>query len=262
MALHLVHGIAIASLRFPYWSQPQRHARVQIWSAHLLHILAIRLDVSGTPVQGATPAMLVANHVSWLDVYALNAICPAQFVAKTEIGSWPLLGLFARKSGTVFIDRTRRRDILRVNAQLATLMRKGTKIAVFPEGTTTEGNSILPFRPPLLQSAIACDARLQAVAIRYERTDGSPCREASFVGDTTFAAALWLVLTQPVIHARLHFLPAVTCSGKHRKVLAREAERSIARALNLYPVNFPVRRAPETALKPLMGAAFQPTANM
>lgn len=237
VALHLAYGIAIATFRFPWLALPQRNAHVQRWSAGLLRILAIRLDVSGTSARDATPVMIVANHVSWLDVYALNAVCPASFVAKTEIGRWPLLGLFARKSGTVFIDRARRRDILRVNTQLAALMRAGAMITVFPEGTTTEGNAILPFRAPLLQSAVACDARLQPVAIRYERADGSLCSEAGFVGDTTFAAALWLVLAQPVIRARLQFLPSVACAGMHRKALARGAEHSIAGALNLRAAN-------------------------
>lgn len=177
--------------------------------------------------------MIVANHVSWLDVYALNAICPAHFVAKSEVGRWPLLGLFARKSGTVFIDRARKRDILRVNAEIASLLRAGALLAVFPESTTTEGNAMLPFRPALLQPAVECNARLQPAAIRYERADGSLCSAACFVGDTTFAAALWLVLMQPGIHARLQFLPAIECDGLHRKTLARATEARIAGALGL-----------------------------
>jgi len=175
--------------------------------------------------------MIVANHVSWLDIYALNAICPARFVAKSEIGRWPLIGLFARQCGTVFIDRARRRDILRVNALLTALLREGTTVAVFPEGTTSVGDTVLPFRPPLLQSAVACDARLQAVAIRYENADGSPCRHASFVGDTTFGATLWLVMKQPTIHAHLAFLPPLQCSGESRKRLARTTERDIANVI-------------------------------
>ena len=217
MALHLASGLAVALFLFPRLAAVQRSARVQLWSLQLLRILAIRLNLTGVAPQAAAPAvMVVANHVSWLDVYALNAVCPAYFVAKSEIGRWPLIGLFARTCGTVFIDRTRRRDILRVNALLATLLDAGARAAVFPEGTTSPGDTILPFRPPLLQAAVACNANLQPVAIRYERPDGSRCREASFVGDTTFAATLWLVLTQPAFHVHLHFLPAVRCGATSR----------------------------------------------
>ena len=224
----------MVTIFFPRMHPVARNRLVQQWSAHLLRILAIRLEVSGTLMREPVAVMLVANHVSWIDVYALNAICPAYFVAKSEIGRWPLLGLLARKSGTVFIERTRKRDILRVNAQIASMLRTGAIMAVFPEGTTTEGNAVLPFRPPLLQPAVECNVWLQPVAIRYEGADGSLCSAACFVGDTTFAAALWLVLMQPGIHARLQFLPAIHCGGTHRKALARATEFSIASALGLH----------------------------
>ena len=236
VALHLAWGVALVLTVFPRRTQAARNLRVQRWSAHLLRILAVQLDVTGTLTPaGTTPAMLVANHVSWLDIYVLNALCPAHFVAKSEVGRWPLIGLFARRSGTVFIDRARKRDILRVNAELANLMRAGSIIAVFPEGTTTEGDSVLTFRPPLLQAAVACGAHLQAVAIRYERPDGGRCAAAHFVGDTTLAAASWQALTQRAIHARVQLLPAVSCAGGCRKTLAHGAQRDVA--LALAPVN-------------------------
>ena len=211
----------------------QRAARVQRWSACLLHILAVRLEISGVPAHGTAPAMLVANHVSWLDVYALNAVRPARFVTKADVLHWPLIGFFAHKAGSVFIDRSRRRDILRVNALMAALLREGETVAVFPEGTTSTGDAVLPFRPPLLQPAVVCGAHLQAVAIRYARADGSLCSEADFAGDKTLFSALLQVLTQPVIHARLQFLPPIACSGLHRRDLAREAEQQVAGALGL-----------------------------
>ena len=220
-------------LRFPRLAPARRNERVQRWSLRLLRILAIRLEVSGNLTPGSTPVMIVANHVSWLDVYALNAVCPAHFVAKSEIGRWPVLGLFARRSGTVFVERARKRDLLRVNAQITSLLHAGAMVAVFPEGTTTEGSGVLPFRPPLLQPAVDCDARVQAVAIRYERADGSLCREACFVGDTTFGTAMWLVLRQPAIRARLQFLPPLTSGGRHRRDLARSAAQGVAGALAL-----------------------------
>lgn len=228
-----MRGIALAACIFPRLAPKQRACHVQRWSARLLHILAVQLEISGVPARGAAPVMLVANHVSWLDVYALNAMCPARFVAKADILRWPLIGLFARKAGSVFIDRSRRRDILRVNAQMAALLRQGETVAVFPEGTTSTGDAVLPFRAPLLQPAVDCNARVQGVAIRYARTDGSLCSEADFTADKTLFGALLLVLTQPVVHARLQFLPPIAGAGKHRRVLAREAEEQVAGALGL-----------------------------
>ena len=177
--------------------------------------------------------MLVANHVSWLDVYALNAALPVRFIAKSEVGKWPLIGVFARRAGTLFVERTRRSDVVRLNAQVETLLRKGEKIALFPEGTTSSGHGVLPFLAPLLQPAVTCNALVQAVAIRYTRADGSLCSEADYAGDKSLLAALLLVLTQPVIQAQLQFLPAITCDNGHRRDVARAAETQIAAVLGV-----------------------------
>lgn len=259
VAWHLAHGLLLVSFRFSGCSIAAQSDSIQRWSARLLDILAIRLDLSGSlPHSSTVPAMLVANHVSWLDIYALNAVCPAQFVAKSEIARWPLLGRFARKAGTVFIERTRKRDILRVNRELAAHMRAGTRITVFAEGTTTAGDGVLPFRPALLQAAIACEAQVYAVAIRYERLDGSLCREAAFTGDTSLGAALWLVLKQPAMRVHLQLLPAVPSRSAQRKRLARETRQRVASALHwraavmasaahaepACPHDFPIRSQP------------------
>jgi 1-acyl-sn-glycerol-3-phosphate acyltransferase len=233
VALHLAQGIATAAIVLPWLAPAARAARVQRWSARLLHILAVRLKVSGAPASDATPVMIVANHVSWLDVYALNAVRPVRFVAKSEVGRWPLIGMFARRAGTLFVERARPTDVFRVNALVEVLLRNGETIALFPEGTTSSGHGVLPFRAPLLQPAIQCNAHLQAVAIRYTRADGSLCSEADYTGDKSLLTALRLLLTQPVIHLQLQFLPALLCDGRHRRDVAHEAEERIAAALGL-----------------------------
>ena len=233
VAWHLAHGLALVTFRFSGLALAPRQRLIGQWSARLLHILGVRLSVSGTWLPGEQPAMLVANHVSWLDIYVLNALCPSHFVAKSEIAHWPLLGPLARKSGTVFIERARKRDILRVNAALTELLREGARIAVFPEGTTSAGNTVLPFRPALLQAAVNCGAPVCPIALRYERIDGSLCAEAAFTGDTSFAAALWQVLKQPAIRVHLQVFPAAQGAPiAERKALARDAQRCVARALD------------------------------
>lgn len=245
VAWHLAHGIALVLFRFPASSLAGRDRMIQAWSARLLRILAVQLELSGTP-PAATTAMLAANHVSWLDVYVLNAVCPARFVAKSEIAGWPLIGVLARGSGNLFIRRGSKRDILRVNRELETLLAQGTAITVFPEGTTSTGHAVLSFRPALLQAAVNRKARLHPVAIRYERADGSLCEEAAFVGDVSFAASLWGVLRQPALRVRLQFLTPLASNGSNRKTLAREARAAVEGALAWRAVNAAFGHRPKT----------------
>ncbi len=177
--------------------------------------------------------MLVANHVSWLDIFAINAAHAMRFVAKGEIRRWPLLGWLCAKSGTLFIERRQRRHTLDINAQIAAGLREGDTFAVFPEGAITSGDVVLPFHASLLQPALMCNARFFPVAIRYTHSDGSLCLEADYAGDKTMLDSLRLILTQPVIHVHLQFLPPLDCDGRHRRELADEAGKRIAAALNL-----------------------------
>ncbi len=234
MALHLARGVATAALVFPFLDKAQRVNRIRRWSARLLRILAIHLEISGTPPIGATaPVMIVANHVSWLDIYAINTVRAARFIAKSEVRRWPVIGWLCGQAGTFFVERARKRHTAQINEQVAAALMQGDTVAVFPEGTTTAGDVVLPFHASLLQPALKCDALLYPVAIRYTRADGSLCSEADYAGDKSIAGSLRLMATQPVIRARLQFLPPLTCVGRPRHELAREAARLIAGALGL-----------------------------
>lgn len=236
--MHLARGVLTVTLVFPLVDQVQRVSRIQRWSVHLLSILAIRVEVSGAPPQsGAVPVMMVANHVSWLDIYVINAVRAARFVAKSEIRDWPLLGWFSEKAGTLFIERARWRHIVTVNAQLAAGLRQGDTFAVFLEATTSAGNVVMPFHGSLLQPVIECGVPLHPVAIRYSRADGSLCGEADYQGDKSLFGTLLLMISQPVICARLHFLPPPESAGKHRRELAREATQLIALRLGVPVIN-------------------------
>ena len=200
----------------------------------------MRVKTSGVPPRaGDTAAMIVANHVSWLDIFAINAVHAVRFVAKSEIRRWPVIGWLCEKGGTLFIARARRRHTAHVNEQVAAALGQGDIFAVFPEGITTTGDVVRPFHASLLQPALACGAQLLPVAIRYTRADGSLCNEADYEGDKSLIHSLRLMLTQPVIHVHLQFLPPLVCNGAHRRELAQEAARVIARALN---VSAPPRR--------------------
>ena len=230
----------MAATVYPFLGKAQRAAHVRRWSKQLLAILAVRMQMSGVPPgAGDVPAMIVANHVSWLDIFAINTVHAVRFVAKSEIRHWPVIGWLSGKGGTLFIERTRRRHTSRINALVVAAMERGDIFAVFPEGVTTTGDRMLPFHASLLQPALACGARLFPVAIRYTRADGTLCNEADYEGAKSLLDSLNLMLTQPVIHVHLQFLPPLACNGAHRRELAHAAARVIAGALN---VPAPARR--------------------
>jgi 1-acyl-sn-glycerol-3-phosphate acyltransferase len=128
-SLHLGHGIAVMALRFPFLDEAGRARCIQWWSATLLRRLGLRWHCEGTPRPGAT--LLVANHISWLDIAAIHAACPqARFVSKADVKRWPLIGWLVGAAGTLFIERERKRDALRVVHQMAEALRAGRTVAV------------------------------------------------------------------------------------------------------------------------------------
>ena len=232
VGLHIARGAVIAALVFPFTIAEGRRVHVKRWSRKLLEILAVRLQVNETPPRFTdTPLMLVANHISWLDVIAINAVLPVRFVAKSEVRSWAVIGWMSEKVGTLFICRTRRRDILRVNEQLAQALRDGDPVAVFPEATTTDGTTVVKFQSSLLQPAVLVSATLCPVALRYTRMDGTPCAEAAFIGSRTFWDSLNLMVTQAATLVDVAFLAPIQTTRLHRRELASGAREAILRSM-------------------------------
>jgi 1-acyl-sn-glycerol-3-phosphate acyltransferase len=211
----------------------QLNERIRRWSARLLDILAIQLEATGIPPsQHAECALVLSNHISWLDIFAIDAVRAVRFVAKAELRRWPFIGWLLERSGTLFIERAQRRHTAEVNERVTAAMARGEMFGVFPEGATGAGDCLRPFHASLLQPALANDATLCPVAICYTRIDGTLCREAEY-GERNIFESLGLILSQPAIRAELNFLPHMATAGRHRRELAREAETLIAQALNL-----------------------------
>ena len=232
VGLHLAWGAGVAALLFPWVSQQRRKREIRRWSARLLHLLAVKLRVHGASrPDHAVPLMLVANHVSWLDIFAINAVLPARFVAKSEVRRWPLIGWLCDRTGTLFIERSRRSHTVRINRLIAQALQAGDTVALFPEATSTDGTQVRKFHSALLQPATQVRAMLQPVAIRYRRADGSPCVEAAYDGDKSLWSTLRTMLSQRAIYAELHFLPPLSACGQTRRALAGTAHGLIARAL-------------------------------
>lgn len=229
LALHLLQGMLTIAMLFPVYSAARRSAAVKRWSYLLLRMLGVVLHVHGKPPrEHVQPAMLVANHVSWLDIYAINAVLPVRFVAKSEIRAWPVIGWLSAKTGTLFIERSRRRDTVRVIGEIVAAMQRGEVVTVFPEGTTTDGSQVLRFHGSLLQPALQAQARVHPVALRYERGDGSLCVEAAYDGDKSLWDTLRSIIAQPVTHVHAWFLPPVPTDARDRRALADSAQKAIA----------------------------------
>ena len=198
-----------------------------------LRTLGVRVTSRGVLPAPGEPLLVVANHVSWLDVYVLNAVLEARFVAKSETATWPVVGTITRGFEAIFIVRESRRDAARVKDAVAAALRAGERMVVFPEATTTDGTHLGHFHPAMFQAAIDAGARVLPVALRYPGADGAPDPAPVFVGETTFLESLVRVLRAPALRAELTFGPLLSPLGRARRELARIARAMIGDALSL-----------------------------
>jgi 1-acyl-sn-glycerol-3-phosphate acyltransferase len=234
LVLHLLVGVTKAALLLPLVGRARRTELIRRWSLRVLAILGVRLDVRGeVPDVSAAGVMFVANHISWLDIYLLDAVCPARFVSKAEVRAWPVIGWLAAKIGTLFIERTRRHDTARAGREVVDALRQGDCVAVFPEGTTSNGTLLRPFHASLLQSAIDSEAWLWPVAVRYVNRDGSLNSSPAYVDNMSFCDSLRRILAEPELVAEITYLEPLAVQGRSRRELAALAEKAIASALNL-----------------------------
>jgi 1-acyl-sn-glycerol-3-phosphate acyltransferase len=229
-ALHVVHGLLIITLRFHALDAEQRMQRVQWWSAKLLRLLGIALKSEGVPRAGAK--LLVANHISWLDIVAINAVVPARFVSKSEVRQWPVVGQLVDAAGTLYIERERPRDAMRVVHQMAEALKAGDTLAVFPEGTTTDGHSLLPFHANLLQAAVATHAHVQPVALRFSDAARRVSPAVAYIGDVSLMQSLRMVVMAEQLTAHVHLLGAEPTDGVDRRAISKRVRESIAARLN------------------------------
>lgn len=227
--VHLLRGLWTIVWRFPRLSAQQRDARVQSWAQGLLHRVGVVLQVHGTPpVNG--PVLLVANHLSWLDIPVLHAARHCRFISKSDVGGWPLLATLSGAAGTLYIDRNSRRDTLRMVEAMAGALHQRDVLAVFPEGTTGDGSALLPFRPNLLEAAVQTDAPVQPVGLRFiDPASGADSPAPLYVGDTTLVASLWRTLSAPAVIARVHYGTPDTARGRDRRTWAKDLQAEVDR---------------------------------
>jgi len=224
---HASAGWLTIVLVFPRLSPDQRDARVQVWARQMLAVLGIDLQLHGTPPAGG-PVLLVANHISWLDILVMHAARHCRFVSKSELKRWPLIGTLATGAGTLYIERESRRDAMRVVHQMAASLKAGEILAVFPEGTTSDGVSLLPFHANLIQAAISAGAPVQPVALSFmDRRTGQTSLAPCYIGDDTLIGSIWRTLTTPGIVAVVRYGQPQQAQGRDRRAWAVDLREAV-----------------------------------
>ncbi len=227
--VHVLHGMLVMT-RFPLLDPAGRHERIRWWSAGLVRVMGLTLKVSGTARPGAT--LMVANHISWLDIAAIHAAAPhARFVSKADVLRWPLLGWLIRNAGTLFIERERKRDAVRVVHAVAQALQSGETVAVFPEGTTGLGHELLPFHANLLQAAVSTGTPVQPVLLRFDGPQGPFDQAVTFIGETTLLQSIWRIASARGLSVRVELLPAVATPHADRRALAEHLRELMAQRL-------------------------------
>ena len=257
IGLHLIQGVLTIALVCPLLGARRRLQMRQRWSRALLGILGIEVQTTGCAIAPGT--MLVANHVSWVDIFAINALAPSAFISKHEVRAWPVIGWLAAKNETVFLRRGSRGHAKIVNAEIAALLSAGRNVAVFPEGTTTDGSHVLHFHAALLQPAIEAGHPLQTLALTYHTDDGRPSRAPAYDGDLSLGDCLNNILAHRRLVARIAVdAPLPTTQNSRRRELAQLTRGRIAAHIGAEIE--PVSTHAATPLQPLPEAVTAETA--
>ncbi|MDO8250439.1 MAG: lysophospholipid acyltransferase family protein [Rhodoferax sp.] len=225
--VHIVTGFATVIFVFPRLTSLQKEERIQLWAHSLLARLAIKLVVNGQPpAQG--PVLLAANHISWLDIVVMHAARHCRFVSKADVKRWPLIGTLATGAGTLFIERESRRDAMRVVHDMAERLHAGDILAVFPEGTTSDGVSLLPFHANLFQAAIKANAPVLPVALQFaDITTGACSLAPCYINDDSLMGSIWRTLTAPPLCAVLTYGDPQSAQGRDRRAWAADLRLAV-----------------------------------
>lgn len=219
---HVVRGLWIIWRQFDRIPAPAKVEHVRQWSRQMLAILGVELVVKGVaPTNG--PLLVVSNHISWLDILVLNAAQPLRFVSKADVKRWPVLGPLVTGAGTLYIERERRRDAMRVVHHMAEGLKAGDLIAVFPEGTTGDGRELLPFHGNLIQAAIAVHAPVLPVSLSFmDGRTGGRSDAPAYVGDDHLVGSVWKTLRDGAVQAVVHFGTPEYADGRDRRAWAHD----------------------------------------
>ena len=212
--------------RFSSLSAHEQAREVEAWSQQMLRIMGIEVRIDGVPADG--PALMAANHISWLDILVMHAARHCRFVAKSEIGHWPVLGTLTTAGQSLYIERESNRDALRVVHHMHEALTQGDVLGVFPEAKTGDGISLLPFHGNLLQAAISADVPIQPVALRFidaqtEQVSRAPC----YLPEDTLIGSVWRTLCAPPLLAQVRYGEPELAQGRNRRQWALDLQVTI-----------------------------------
>ncbi len=221
-------------LSINHWGRSVRVGRVSLeefmiarWSWFLCRVFGVRVGVSGEVQAG--PVLLVANHVSWLDIQVMHSAAAMGFVGKAEINRWPLLGFLARAGDTIFIERGSHASSADVSNALVERLNTGRRVAIYPEGGIRPGDNVGVFHARLFKAAVEADCLIQPVMIRYMR-NGRRDPDMTFINNENMVMNMLRMLGRPVSDADLQFLPPIAPDGRPRRELARMAQDAVTAA--------------------------------
>jgi 1-acyl-sn-glycerol-3-phosphate acyltransferase len=230
LVAHLLHGMWTVATRFPRATPEQRESLNRAWSLKMLRLCGMRLVVHNDSARLDSGALVVANHISWIDIYVINAWRPTPFVSKAEIRQWPVVGWLAEQLGTIFIQREKRSDAKRIMHELAERLSSGQLMCVFPEGTTTNGITLLPFHANMFQAAVSAGSAVQPLCLMYEDAQGRQSTAPAYIDDLSLGDSLDALLRGGPLTAHVYVGEAIA-PGLDRRALAAEAQASVETAL-------------------------------
>lgn len=227
---HLLYGLAQCTALFPLLSLRRRNALVQRWSRQLTDLFGISIEVR---LRGRTASAgaVVANHVSWIDVFVMNAVAPCRFIAKSDVRRWPAIGWLSARAGTLYIRRDRRSALIDANATIAYHLTQGERVAFFPEGTSGPQGGVLPFHANLFEAVVQARAPVLPMAIVYFDSDGRPSAAAEYIGDTSLWESMIRLLTNGPFVATVILLPPIDPDGTGRRALASATHTAVSEGL-------------------------------
>lgn len=227
IGLHLAWACILVAWLFPRWSALRQQQAIQQWSRQLLRILGIELRIQGHALAGG-PVLRVCNHISWLDIYVLFAVGHCRFVSKADVRHWPVIGRLTEAVGTLYVERAHKRDAVRVVHQMAQQLASGDIVVVFPEGTTSDGSTVLPFHANLLQAAIASQSPIQPLALAY-RNANTGCHSLApvYIGQDSLLASIWRTSCAQRLCVRLTVGEVQSAYGRDRRTWSADLRAHI-----------------------------------
>jgi 1-acyl-sn-glycerol-3-phosphate acyltransferase len=232
---HVIRGVFTLLIVFPSSNPNLKSNHIKSWSKQLLFLFGIELKINNPEFIPIRPYLLSSNHISWIDIHAINAFTPIRFVAKSEVEGWPIFGWMAKQLGTVFIQRGNSKHALQVVSNMTKNL-ETESICIFPEGTSTDGHSVRPFKANLFESAVISRSPVLSLAIEYfDRRTGIKTDATAFIGDMGLLESMSKILKHRNLRVVLTFFPPLDSSPpflNDRKSLALHSQEQISTYLS------------------------------